>query len=139
MTDPDTALTAMLADGLVEANAALIAERANMQQTHRESLERLAALIARQQAHITRLEAEVDWMVTSRLRMKDRYRNSAIAANTRAETAEAQNKAMSEALERQRANIEHWISTGKAASPEESKSIYDQICAALEEGGGKPS
>lgn len=36
------------------------------------------------------------------------------------------------ALERQRANIEHWLETGEAAGPEESKSIYDQICAALE-------
>lgn len=37
------------------------------------------------------------------------------------------------ALQRQKANIEHWLDTGEAAGPEESKSIYDQICAALAE------
>ena len=37
------------------------------------------------------------------------------------------------ALERQRANIEHWLETGEPASSEESKSIYEQICAALQE------
>ncbi|KFC62729.1 hypothetical protein FF80_03296 [Devosia sp. LC5] len=40
-------------------------------------------------------------------------------------------KGAREALKRQKANIEHWLETGEAASPEESKSIYDQICAAL--------
>jgi hypothetical protein len=35
------------------------------------------------------------------------------------------------ALHRQKANIEHWLDTGEAAGPEESRSIYDQICAAL--------
>lgn len=37
------------------------------------------------------------------------------------------------ALRRQKANIEHWLATGEAAGQEESKSIYDQICAALQE------
>lgn len=41
------------------------------------------------------------------------------------------------ALERQRANIERWIETGEPASPDESKSIYEQICAALEAQDGK--
>lgn len=39
------------------------------------------------------------------------------------------------ALERQRANIERWLETGEAANPEESKSIYEQICSALTQEG----
>lgn len=52
-------------------------------------------------------------------------------AATALEAAERENKALRAALERQRTNIEHWLETGEAASREESKSIYDQICAAL--------
>ena len=36
-----------------------------------------------------------------------------------------------EALKRQQANIRHWIETGVPATPEESKSISDQIDAAI--------
>jgi hypothetical protein len=45
--------------------------------------------------------------------------------------------AMYAALKRQRLNIEKWLDTGVSAGSEESKSIYDQICAALDvaEGG----
>ncbi len=52
-------------------------------------------------------------------------------AADRIEALEAQLKAAREALERQKLNIDHWLETGIAAGPEESKSIYDQICAAL--------
>lgn len=38
---------------------------------------------------------------------------------------------MYEALKRQQANIRRWLETGVAADPEESKSISDQIDAAL--------
>ena len=34
------------------------------------------------------------------------------------------------ALERMIANIERWLKTGEAATPEESKSIYEQMVAA---------
>lgn len=44
---------------------------------------------------------------------------------------QARVRELEEALQRQKANIEHWLDTGEAAGPEESKSIYDQICAAL--------
>lgn len=38
--------------------------------------------------------------------------------------------AMYAALDRQIRNIEHWMETGEAAGPEESKSIYEQLVAA---------
>ncbi len=34
------------------------------------------------------------------------------------------------ALDRQIKNIEHWMETGEAAEPEESKEIYEQLVAA---------
>lgn len=37
---------------------------------------------------------------------------------------------MFHAIQRQIENIEHWMETGEAASPEQSKSIYDQLVAA---------
>ena len=42
-----------------------------------------------------------------------------------------------EALERQRANIEHWLETGEPASTDESRSIYEQIVAALTKATGE--
>jgi len=45
--------------------------------------------------------------------------------------AEARIRTMEAALTRQKLNIEHWLETGEAAGPDESKSIYGQICAAL--------
>lgn len=39
--------------------------------------------------------------------------------------------ALKGAIERQVENIERWLETGVAASPEESKSIYDQLKTAL--------
>lgn len=37
---------------------------------------------------------------------------------------------MFHAIQRQIENIEHWLETGEAATPEQSKSIYDQLVAA---------
>lgn len=45
---------------------------------------------------------------------------------------EAVNDKLVAALVRQRDNIDRWLATGVAAGPEESKSIYEQICAALD-------
>lgn len=43
------------------------------------------------------------------------------------------------ALKRQRDNIDRWRATGEPAGPDESKSIYDQICAAIVKAeGGSP-
>lgn len=42
-----------------------------------------------------------------------------------------------EAVKRQVANIEHWLETGIPATPEESRSIYGQLKAALVAAGGK--
>lgn len=128
---------------------------------------RLIDAVETQAAHITRLEADVARLTKERDEATNNLRGFMTSfvrehfpdnigwqplpdllgmltqmdnASTIARDYKAQNKAMREALERQRTNIEHWIETGKAASPEESKSIYDQICAALnQEGGGKPS
>lgn len=44
---------------------------------------------------------------------------------------------MKAAIKRQVDNIDRWRATGESASPEESKSIYDQLCAALN--GGQSS
>lgn len=41
------------------------------------------------------------------------------------------------ALERQAANIARWIETGEPAGREESKSISDQICAAIAKATGR--
>jgi hypothetical protein len=41
------------------------------------------------------------------------------------------------ALDRQIRNIEHWMETGEAAGPEESKSIYEQLVAARDAALGK--
>lgn len=45
--------------------------------------------------------------------------------------ARAEIEALRAAIKRQVDNIDHWRATGEPASPEESKSIYDQIVAAL--------
>lgn len=49
----------------------------------------------------------------------------------RANSLAAEVERLRAALKRQRDNIEHWLATGEAAGPDESKSIYEQICAAL--------
>lgn len=41
------------------------------------------------------------------------------------------------ALDRQIKNIEHWLETGEAAGPEESRSIYEQLVAARDAALGK--
>lgn len=41
------------------------------------------------------------------------------------------------ALRRQLANIERWIETGIPATPEESKSIYEQMKAAVDKAEGR--
>jgi hypothetical protein len=41
------------------------------------------------------------------------------------------------ACKRQIANIERWLETGAPASPEESKSIYDQMVAAVAKAEGR--
>lgn len=89
-----------------EAVEALMRERTSLIETKREQIERLKS------------KADTCYELM-RVDLKAR------------EAAERENKALRDALERQRTNIEHWLETGESASPEESKSIYDQICAAL--------
>ncbi len=75
-----------------------------------------AATIAALRAEVERLRHDAGELVVAQ------YATSA---------AEARVKELGEALTRQKLNIEHWLETGTPASPEESKSIYEQICAAL--------
>ena len=51
----------------------------------------------------------------------------------RVEKAEARAKVLESACRRQVENIERWMKTGEPAGPKESKTIYEQLKAALRE------
>lgn len=56
-------------------------------------------------------------------------------ADARIAALEAEVARLRAAIERQVANIDHWLATGKPADSTESKSIYEQLCAALKKDG----
>ncbi|MFD2234792.1 hypothetical protein [Phaeospirillum tilakii] len=92
-----------------------------------DEIERLRAERGEARAEVERMAARWSGLYETHQSVKsDRDALISEIAHLRADKAK-----LAEAVERQVANIERWLETGEAADADESKSIYDQLVAAL--------
>jgi chromosome segregation ATPase len=94
-----------------------------------------AAKTAELQAECGKLQADIFHLrddFSEMAALKNKVEAECARLRERLDTASSANSELYGACTRQVKNIEAWLETGEPAGPDESKSIYEQLCKAID-------